>query len=180
MTRLITMTGGLLTLLAVAIATTASATPSSNKWACTRANVMKTVSPKAAKVGFDSHSRIRRVGRRHPYWNGWCGNWTTTYTGLPVDRSAFAQIKVSLYKAPRDASVALSEPDLGATRTLANGVRTRSRADNSTGWGASLVQNVFISSNGCCGPLADQGGAEAIRAQMRIHRRIEAGVLAVR
>jgi hypothetical protein len=178
MTRVTAMTG--LALLVAAVVTVAPAAQTRSKWGCARASVMKSVFPAAGAVGFDNHAPIRRVGRRSPYWKGWCGNWRTTYTGLPGDRSAFAQVLVSLYKTPTEALVALSEPDFGPARTLPNGVRTRSLVDNSTGSGASLVQNVVVSSSGCCGPLAHRGGAGAVRAQMRIHRRIEAAVLTVR
>lgn len=132
---------------------------------CVRADAVPAVFPRAATVGFVARSPIGRVGRRAPYWPGWCGNWTATYKG---ERSTFAEVKVSTYKTQRNALVALAEPAFGPTRILSNGVRVRSAASTSIGPAvASVVRNVFISSH----------GGSSIRAQMRIHRRIDAAVL---
>jgi len=140
--------------------------------------MMKTVFPAARTVGWTTRSPIMRVrGRRQPFWPGWCGNWRAKYTGLPGRPSAFAEISVSLYRTPRHGLVALSEPAFGPVQVLANGVRTRTLVDHSTGMVASLARNVFISSTGCCGPPPGYDGRGAVREQMRIHRAIHARVL---
>jgi hypothetical protein len=91
-----------------------------------------------------------------------------------------------LYKTRRDALVALDEPAYGPIRILPNGVRMRALvsrpsvdgdASREVGGVASVVGNVFISSTGQGRPPAYRGN-EAVRAQMRIHRRIHAAVLA--
>lgn len=184
---------GLLAFLAALIVTAASATPMSPS-GCSRIKVMKTVFPKAGTVGFNSHSRITRAGRRAPLFDGWCGNWRTTYTDerIPDQKlrpyRAFAQFLVSLYKTHREALVALDEPAYGPIRKLRNGVRIRTQVSNPSvngdatrqvGGVVSVVGNVFISSLGQGRPPAYQG-SEAVRAQMRIHRRIQAAVLALR
>lgn len=183
---------GLLALLAAAIVTVAHATPTSAS-GCARVDVMKAVFPKAGTVGFNTRWRIARTGRRAPYWKGWCGNWRTTYTdyrGLPERQPsrpyrAFAEVTVSLYKTRRDALVALDEPAFGPVRILPNGARMRTLvwapsvngdASRQVGGVASVVGNVFISSTGQGRPPAYQGN-EAVRAQMRIHRRMHAAVL---
>jgi len=113
---------GLLALLVAAIVTVAHATPTSAS-GCVRADAVAALFPRARTVGFIARSPIERVGRRHPYWPGWCGNWTATYKG---ERSTFAQVKVSKYKTQRNALVALGEPAFGPTRIHSNGVRVRS------------------------------------------------------
>jgi hypothetical protein len=190
---LVTAGTGLLAFLAAAIATVAHATPTSAS-GCARVGVVKTVFPKAAAVGFNTRWRIARTGRRAPYWKGWCGDWRTTYTdyrGSPERQPlrpyrAFAEVRVSLYKTRRDALVALDEPAYGPIRILPNGVRMRALvsrpsvdgdASREVGGVASVVGNVFISSTGQGRPPAYRGN-EAVRAQMRIHRRIHAAVLA--
>ena len=158
---------GLLALLVAAIVTVAHATPTSAS-GCVRADAVAALFPRARTVGFIARSPIERVGRRHPDWPGWCGNWKATYKG---ERSTFAQGKVSTYKTQRNALVALAEPAFGPTRILSNGVRVRSAASASIGPAvASVVRNVFISSN----------GTASISAQTRIHRRIHSAVLQVR
>ena len=155
---------GLLALLVAAIVTVAHATPTSAS-GCVRADAVAALFPRARTVGLIARSPIERVGRRHPYWPGWCGNWTATYKG---ERSTFAQVKVSTYTTQRNALVALGEPAFGPTRILSNGVRVRSAASASIGPAvASVVRNVFISSN----------GTASIKVQMRIHRRIHSAVL---
>ena len=112
--------------------TAAHATPTSAT-GCALVDVMKTVFPKATSVGFNTRWRIARVGRRHPSFKGWCGNWATTYTddrggpeGQPLrPYRAFAEVRVSLYKTRRDALVALHEPAFGPIRKLRNGARIR-------------------------------------------------------
>lgn len=189
---LVTALTGMLALLAAAIVTGAHATPTSTG-GCTRAGAMKTVFPKAGAVGFGTRWRIARTGRRAPYWKGWCGNWSTTYTdyrGSPERQPqrpyrAFAEVTVSLYKTHQDALVALDEPAYGPIRILPNGVRMRTLvsrpsvngdASRQVGGVASVVGNVFISSGGQGRPPVYRGN-EAVRAQARIHRRIHAAVL---
>jgi hypothetical protein len=179
-----------LALLAAAAVTVAHATPRSAS-GCVRVDAIKAVFPKAETMGFNTRSRIVRRGRRHPYWPGWCSNWSTSYSDQP-DRKlrpsrAFAQVSVSLYKTHRDALVALAEPALGVIRTLPYGVQMRTLvaspsvngdASRQVGYVASVVGNVFISSNGQ-GRRPRHQGSEAVRAQMRIHRRIHAAILAL-
>lgn len=158
---------GLLALLVAPIVTVAHATPTSAS-GCVRADAVAALFPRARTVGFIARSPIERVGRRHPYWPGWCGNWTATYKG---ERSTSAEVKVSTYKTQRNALVAFGEPAFGPTRILSNGVRVRSAASAPIGPAvASVVRNVFISSN----------GTASISAQMRIHRWIHSVVLQVR
>jgi len=118
---------------AAAIVGVAHATPGSAS-GCKRANVMKTVFPKAGTVDFNARWPIvRTYTQRAPRWPGWCGDWRTTYTdyqGAPEDQPlrperAFAQVRVSLYKTHRDALVALDEPAFGPIQMLPNGVRMR-------------------------------------------------------
>jgi hypothetical protein len=179
----------LLALLAAAIVTVAPATPTGAK-GCERAKAMKTVFPRARTVGFNVRSPITlHTTRRAPKWPGWCSDWTTTYADLPdqtlrPDR-AFAQVRVSLYKTHQAALVALAEPAYGATLTRPHGVLMRTLVSNpnvngdasrQVGAIASVVRNVFISSLGQGRPPAHKG-SEAVRAQMEIHRRIQAAVL---
>jgi hypothetical protein len=94
---------------------------------------MKTVFPKAGTVGFNTRWRVARKGRRHPYFKGWCGNWTTTYTDYrgasgsqPLrPYRAFARLLSPSTRPGRDALVALREPAYGPIRILPNGVRMR-------------------------------------------------------
>ena len=144
---------------------------------CDRAVVMKAVFPTARAVGFASRSPVRRVGRRSPYWPGWCGNWTAKYTGLPGRPSAFAEVRVSLYRTPQQGLTALYEPAFDPIQLAPNGVRTRTLKDHYSGYVASLARNVFILSTGCCGPPPAYDGNGAVREQMRIHRAIHARVL---
>ena len=160
------------TLLAAALL--GSATTDSG---CAQTASMKTVFPAARTVGWTTRSPVERVGRREPKWPGWCGNWTAKYTGLPGRPSAFAEVRVSLYKTPQQALVALAEPAFGPVQMLANGVRTRTLVDHYSGMIASVARNVFISSGGCCGPPPSYDGSAAVREQMRIHRAIHARVL---
>ncbi len=192
--RLVTAVAGLLALLAAAIVTVAYATPTSVS-GCARVDVMRTVFPKAGTVGFNTRWRIARTRHRRedPEWPGWCGNWYTTYTdyrGVPKHEGArpyraFAEVNVSLHKTHRDALVALREPAYGPIRKLPNGVRMRTLvsrpsvngdASREVGAVVSVVGNVFIYSQGQGRPPAYRG-KEAVRAQMRIHRRIQAAVL---
>lgn len=93
------------------------------------------------------------------------GNWRTTYTdyrGSPQlqplrPERAFADVGVSLHKTRREALVALGEPAFGPIRSFPNGVRVRALvwspsvhgdASRQVGGVASVVGNVFISSQG--------------------------------
>lgn len=189
---LLTAATGLLSLLAAASFAAAHATPTSGS-DCARAAVMKTVFPKAVTAGFMTRWRIARTGRRHPYFEGWCGSWATTYSdyrGLPERHGlrpyrAFAEVGISLYETHRDALVALDEPAFGSRRMLPNGARIRTLvsapsvdgdASRQVGAVASVIGNVFVLSTGQGRPPAYQGH-EAVTAQMRIHRRIHAAVL---
>ena len=190
--RLVTAATGLLVLLAAATVAVAYATPTSAS-GCAQIDVMKTVFPKAGTVGFKTRWRIRRAtDTRGENWPGWCGDWRTAYTDSqplrPYNHRAFAEVGVSLYKTHRDALAALAEPAYGPTRTLANGALVRTLvsapsvngdASRQVGEVASVVGNVFISSQGQGRPPAYRG-KEAVRAQMRIHRRIQAAVLRLR
>jgi hypothetical protein len=179
-----------LALLVAAAVTAAHATPRRAS-GCVRVDAIKAVFPKAGTMGFNTRSRTVRMGRRHPYWPEWCSNWSTSYSDQPDQKlrpsRAFAQVSVSLYKTHGDALVALAEPAFGVIRTLPYGVQMRTLvasanvngdASRQAGYVASVVGNVFISSNGQGRPPHYQG-SEAVRAQMRIHRRIHAAVLAL-
>jgi hypothetical protein len=161
----------------LATALVAAAMVTSGQGGCDQAAVMKTVFPAARTVGFTTRSAVTRVGRREPKWPGWCGNWTAKYTGLRGRPSAFAEVRVSLYRTPRDGLLALEEPAFGPVQMLPNGLRTRTLVDGYAGAVVSLVRNVFISTGGCCGPPPDYKGAGAVREQLRIHRAIQARVL---
>jgi len=187
--HLVTAATGLLALLAAATVTVASATPT-RTGGCARVDVMKTVFPNAGTVGFKTRWKIHRARRRGPTWPGWCGSWRTTYADSPALRPyhgrAFAEVEVSLYKTRREALVALREPAFGPIRNLPNGVRMRAlvwrsnvngKASHEVGGVASVVGNVFISSTGQGRPTARERGEQAVRAQIRIHRHIQAAVL---
>jgi hypothetical protein len=160
---------------------------------CARADLMKTVFPTAARTAFNSRSSVRHhTTRREPKWPGWCSDWTTTYADLPDQKlrpnRAFAQFRVSLYKTHEAALVALAEPLFGPRLVLPRGVLIRTLvaspsvngdASRQVGYVASVVGNVFISSQGQGRPPARQGN-QAVRAQTRIHRRVHAAVLAWR
>jgi hypothetical protein len=135
---------------------------------CLRATAIPSVFPKAKTVGFSSRDSIERVGRRQPFWPGWCGNWSTTYRGYGGDRRAKADVRVSLYRTRSNALAAFSEP-LGTTRTLPNGLRLKTLPEPPIPGVASVVRHVFILSTGSAGA--------AVQAQLRIHRRIDAAVL---
>lgn len=183
--RRVTALSGLIALLAAASVTVAPATPMSAN-GCERAKLMMTVFPTARTVGFNTRSRVRHhTTRRYPYWPGWCADWTATYADLPDQKlrpyRAFAQFKVSLYKTHEAALVALAEPLDGPTLVLPHGVLMRTRVDNPSvdgdasrqvGAVASVVGNVFISSIGQGRPPAHYG-IQAVRAQTRIHHRIQ-------
>ena len=78
-------------------------------------------------------------------------------------------------------------PAFGPIRTLPNGVRIRTSVYKPVRDGVveheerqivSVVRNVIILSGGQSKP-PDYRGSEAVRAQLRIHRRIQAAVLAL-
>ena len=187
----VTAVTALLALLAAAIVTVAPATPTTAS-GCSRDKVIKTVFPTAGTVGFNTRRAVTLASIRTPS-PGLCGTWRTTYTDermsdrrLPRPHRAFAQVRVSLYRTHGDAIVALYEPAFGASVELANGTWIRTYVDRQSangdpsrqiGYVASVVGNVFILSYGQGRPPAYQG-REAVRAQMRIHRRIQATVLA--
>ena len=185
----------LLALVVGGIVTVARAT-TTNASGCRRAGVMKTVFPKAGAVGFSAtrHGVTRVTHPRAQYYPGFCGAWHTTYTDermsdrhLPRPFRAFAEVRVSLYMTHASAMLALYEPAFGASVKLPNGAWIRTYVDRPSingdasrqvGYVASVVGNVFIESIGQGRPPAYRGG-EAVRAQMRIHRRIQAAVLAL-
>ena len=117
---------------------------------------------------------------REPFRDRKCGGWWTTYTGYRGTQ-AFTEVSVTLFKSRSNVLAALAEPLSGPVQVLPKGVRVRTRVktlalDSGV---ASVVGNVFISSGGS-GPDRIYSGAESVRAQMRIHRRIHAAVLASR
>jgi hypothetical protein len=190
--RVASVTGVVAIVAATIVVAVSRAAPATAN-GCARASLMKTVFPKAAPTGFNSRSAVRHhTTRREPKWPSWCADWTTTYADLPDQQlrpnRAFAQIRVSLYKTHEAALVALREPLFGPSVLLPHGVLIRTLVANPSvngdtsrqvGFVASVVGNVFISSQGQGRPPTRQG-AQAVRAQTRIHRRIHAAVLALR
>jgi hypothetical protein len=156
------------------------ATPSTSETAedggCTKFKALKAVFPEASAVGFSARAPVRRAPRRAPVWPGRCGGWWTTYDG-----SEGVDITVTLYKTHEQALVALAEPAFGPVEKLGNGALARTfRAGasvdgapkQSTGF-ASVYRNVFSSSLS----IADE--PISLAAHERLHRRIDAGLLAL-
>src|SRR5215210_1926187 len=164
----------LLGLLGAATASVARATPGAS--GCARVSALKTVFPRAAIVRFDAHSQIKRNMMREPFRHRKCGGWWTTYTGYRKT-GAFAEVSVTLFKTRQDAVAAVWEPNAGPLRTLPNGVLVRTRVQRLAldSGAVSVVGNVLVSSQGS-GPDDGYSGSVAVRAQMRIHRRIHAAV----
>jgi hypothetical protein len=158
-----------LALLAAGIITVARADPAATG-KCAQLEKLKTVFPRARTVGFQRRGRIVRTQPRAPVWPGLCGGWSTTYT-----RGAeYLEIRVALYQSRPQALVALAEPAYGPGRFLAHGVVMRTGTGT---WGAgvaSVVRDVFVSSNSAAGTHA-----VPVRTQIRVHNRIHAAVRAL-
>jgi hypothetical protein len=139
------------------------------------------VFPTAGAVRFNTRSPIQRAANREPFKDRKCGGFWRSYTGYGGTQ-ATADVSVTLFKTRRDAIAALWEPLAGPIQTLPNGVRVRTRvkelaADSGL---VSLVGNVLISSTGTGPHDGTYSGTDAVGAEMRIHRRIHAAVLALR
>jgi len=159
---------GLLALLAAAIVAGAQATPTTSTSRCASVAAIESVFPKAAIVGFKVRRQIRAQSRRQPFFPGWCGSRWTTYESYP---GPSIDVSVTLYRTHRNALAPLSEPLYGPIRTLPNGASVRTLGGVSPG-AASVFRNVFVSSTSVDGA--------SVSAQLRIHRRIHAAVLAPR
>lgn len=171
---------GLLGLVFAAAATVAPATPTTAS-ACARLSAYRAVFPAAGAVRFKTRSPLRRAANRAPFKDRKCGGFWTTYAGYRGTQST-ADVAVTLYKTRQDAVSALWEPLYGPELTFPNGVRVRTRVHElATDSGVvSLVGNVIVSSTGVGPHDGTYSGAEANRAQLRIHRRIHAAVLLLR
>jgi hypothetical protein len=167
--RLMTSVTGLLALFAAAVVSVSHAAPTSAS-GCARGDRLKTVFPSAVAVGFESRGRIIRQAARAPVWPGRCVGWWTTY----FRRASTADVSVTLYKTSQDAIVALAEPAYGPPQVVPNGAHVRTLVGGDQTDVASVFRNVFISSIALCPCRSGD-----IRAQMHIHRSIDAAVQAL-
>ena len=176
----ITAVAGVLALLVAATFTAAHAAPTI-EGVCSQVSMYRAVFPTAGAVRFTKRSAVRRAALREPFKDRKCGYFWTTYTGY-AGTGAYVDVSVTLFKTRRDAVLALSEPIAGPVQTLSNGVRVRTRvrelaADSGV---TSIVRNALITSTGAGPHDGTFSGREAVNAEMRIHRRIHAAVLALR
>ena len=118
--------------------------------------------------------------------NGICGGWYTAYGYRPHDTrgTGVSVVSVSLFRTRADALAYFAS--IGRPPLPPKGVGMRTEVFPETdvhgvvhqvGNVVSVVRRVVISSGGRGKPPAYRG-SEAVRAQVRIHRRIQTAVLA--
>jgi hypothetical protein len=153
----------------------APATPS-GAHGCAQFEALKGVFPKATAIGFSARTPVRREPLRAPIWPGTCAKWWASYRR----GSASLDVSLTLYRTHKQVLVALAEPAAGPVERLGNGALVRTR--DSIAWVdgvrkravgvVSVYRNVFI------GSVSIAGEPVSLRSQMRLHRRIHAGVQA--
>jgi len=164
----------------------AAATPTSAS-GCAQRKALKKVFPKATAVGFTTRTAVTRGGNPPRsmeifLWPGICGGWETEYRQL--DHSVW--IGLGLYRTHKQAMAALTEATSieappGPTFLLADGAHVRYIDGTANVNGVqerdvgveTVYRNVFISS----GEIAED--PFPLAAQLRLHRRIHAGVRAM-
>ena len=148
-----------------------------NTAGCEKFEALKTAFPEASEVAFAERESIKRQGKRSPVWPGRCGAWWTTYR----QGSARVDVSLTLYKTHEQALVALEEPAYGPVERLSTGALVRTNRSPASVDGVpkksasvvSVYRNVFYSSTS----IEDE--PISVSAQIRLHRRIDEGVLAV-
>jgi len=159
----------------------AAATPASAR-GCAQLKALKKVFPKPTAVGFTTRTAVTRGGNPPRsmeifVWPGICGGWETEYRQLGHS----VWIGLGLYRTHKQAMAAFTEAANGPTFLLADGAHVRyidGTADvNGVQEGdvgvETVYRNVFISS----GEIAED--PLPLAAQLRLHRRIHAGVRAM-
>jgi len=144
---------------------------------CEQLATLKGVFPKAGAIGLTERKAVTRGEIRSPIWPGTCGKWFTSYHR----GSAYVEVSLTLYKTHRQALVALAEPAYGPVVRLPGGALVRKLAgvagvngvNTPTAQVASVYRNVFIGSVSIAAKPID------VAAQMRLHRRVHAGVQAL-
>ena len=166
---------------AMALMTVAAAAPMpTGARACSEFEGLKRVFPKASAIGFTARKAITRANLRQPIWPGTCKKryWFTSYSRA----SAYVDVSLTPYNTHEQALVALNEPLYSPVELLPNGALVRTGSGGASVDGvikqhagvASVYRNVFISS------VSIAHEPISLAAQVRLHRRIHAGVLAVR
>jgi hypothetical protein len=160
----------------------AAATPTSAS-GCAQRKALKKVFPKATAVGFTTRTAVTRGGNPPRSMliftdrPGTCGGWETEYRQL--DHSVW--IGLGLYRTHKQAMAAFTEATSGPTFLLADGAHVRYIDGTANVNGVqerdvgvqTVYRNVFISS----GEIAED--PFPLAAQLRLHRRIHAGVRAM-
>jgi len=163
----------------------AAATPASARGGCAQRKALKKVFPKATAVGFTTRTAVTRGGnparsmRIFADSPGTCGGWETEYRQL--DHSVW--IGLGLYRTHKQAMAAFTKASSDPTSLLADGAHVR-YIDGPTYVNGvqerdvvqTVYRNVFISS-GEIAEIAEDPLPFA--AQLRLHRRIHAGVRAM-
>jgi hypothetical protein len=168
------------TALLFAIAGVASATPASTG-RCAQFKALRGVFPKPTAVGLTSRTAVTRQAPKDPILPGYCGTWSATYReGAGIDREvADADTSLTLYKTHKQA-VREFERTSGQVKRLVDGglVRITNKGLRSlrkkTVEVVSIYRNVFINSHSTAlvTPIWSPD-------QLRLHRRIQAGVRAI-
>jgi hypothetical protein len=160
----------------------AAATPKSAS-GCAQRKALKKVFPKATAVGFTTRTAVTRGGnpprsmRIFEDSPGTCGGWETEYRQL--DHSVW--IGLGLYRTHKQAMAAFTQAADGPTFLLADGAHVRYIDGTAYVNGVqerdvgvqTVYRNVFISS----GEIDED--PFPLAAQLRLHRRIHAGVRAM-
>jgi hypothetical protein len=144
---------------------------------CGKFEALKAAFPEAGAIGFTSREPVSRSSLRAPIWPGTCAAWWTTYR----QGSAGVDVSLTLYKTHEQALVALAEPLYGPVERLSDGAFVRTNRSPASVDGVpkksasvvSVYRNVFYSSTS----IADE--PISVSAQIRLHRGIDEGVLAV-
>jgi hypothetical protein len=159
----------------------AAATPTSAS-GCAQLKALKKVFPKATAVGFTTRTAVTRGGNPPRsmeifVWPGICGGWETEYRQL--DHSVW--IGLGLYRTHKQAMAAFTEATSGPTFLLADGAHVRYIDGTADVNGVqerdvgveTVYRNVFVSS------LETAEDPFPLAGQLRLHRRIHAGVRAM-
>jgi hypothetical protein len=193
MRKTLTAAAALLAIASIFVAVAAGGTTNSAKRTsrasasgCGQRKALKKVFPKATAVGFTTRTAITRGGNPPRSmeifdWPGTCGGWETEYRQL--DHSVW--IGLGLYRTHKQAMAALTEATSieappGPTFLLADGAHVRYIDGTARVKGVqerdvgveTVYRNVFI----CSGEIAED--PFPLVAQLRLHRRMHAGVRA--
>ena len=180
--RLFLVVGGVAVLLAAtASSSSAEITLKASAPGCAQFQVLKRVFPKATAVGLTSRTAVRREAPRDPVFPGYCATWFAEYSGHDVAAVIYelanADTSLTVYRTHTQALRAFEQTS-GPVKRLANGALVHTSNKPHGNGQRRAVNVVSVYRNVVINSLSIAVTPILTAQQLRLHRRIDAGVRA--